>query len=66
MSKNAFRVPKYVDHVIEDPARGVIVGTLRVKPGGVAWASRDEKKWRRVPLGKFIEFMNANGTLKEK
>jgi hypothetical protein len=66
MSRNSFRVPKFVDHVIEDPERGRIVGTLRIKPSGVAWASRDEKKWRRVSLAKFIDFMNQNGKLKEK
>jgi hypothetical protein len=65
MSTNAFRVPKYADHVIvgED---NLVVGTVRVKPSGIAWAPADGKKWRRVSLARFIRFMEQHGALKEK
>lgn len=65
MSINAFRRPKFVDHIIED-ADGIVVGTIRVKPSGVGWAPADGKKWRNVPLEKFIAFMEEKGRLTEK
>jgi hypothetical protein len=65
MAKNSFRVPKFIDHVIEGDD-GLVVGTVRIKPSGVAWAPADGKKWRSVRLEKFIAFMDANGKLKEK
>jgi hypothetical protein len=55
VTTNSFRTPKFVDHIIEDDDRRV-VGTIRVKPSGVAWAPADGKKWRRVTLEKFIQF----------
>ena len=65
MSKNSFRTPKFVDHVIEDDD-GLVVGTVRIKPSGIGWAPADGKKWRTVPLEKFIAFMDGKGKLKEK
>lgn len=65
MAKNSFRIPKFVDHVIEGDD-GRVFGTLRIKPSGVAWAPADGKKWRSVGLEKFIAFMEDNGKLKEK
>jgi len=65
MAKNSFRIPKFVDHVIEGDD-GLIVGTLRIKPSGVAWAPAEGKKWRSISLSKFIAFMDDNGKLKEK
>ena len=65
MSKNSFRTPKFVDHVIEGDD-GLVVGTIRIKPSGVGWASADDKKWRTVSLEKFVAFMETKGTLKEK
>lgn len=65
MAKNAFRTPKFVDHIIEGED-GLVVGTLRIKPSGVAWAPADGKKWRGVALKKFVSFMQENGHLVEK
>ena len=65
MSKNSFRIPKFVDHVIESED-GLVVGTLRIKPSGVAWSPADGKKWRSVPLDKFMIFMDEHGRLTEK
>jgi hypothetical protein len=62
MAKNSFRIPKYVDHVIQDDD-GLVVGTLRIKPSGIAWAPADAKKWRSVPLVKFIELIDKAGRL---
>jgi hypothetical protein len=43
MSKNSFRIPKFVDHVIENED-GLVVGTLRIKPmrGHVVSGGREE------------------------
>ena len=65
MSTNTFRTPKFVDHIIQDE-EGLVVGTIRVKPSGIGWAPADGKKWRTVPLEKFILFMGDRGRLKEK
>jgi hypothetical protein len=65
MSTKAFRTPKFVDHVIQD-SDGVVIGTIRVKPSGVAWAPADGKKWRRVSLSKFTAFMEREGRMREK
>jgi hypothetical protein len=65
MAKNSFRIPKFVDHVIEDEDR-LVVGTLRIKPSGVAWSPADGKKWRSVRLDKFMAFMEEHGRLTEK
>lgn len=65
MSKNAFRTPKFVDHVIEGED-GLVVGTLRIKPSGIGWAGADDKKWRTVSLEKVVAFIEAKGKLKEK
>ncbi len=65
MSTNAFRTPKFVDHVIQDP-NGLVVCTIRIKPSGISWAPADGKKWRRVSLKKFVAFMEANGKMIEK
>jgi predicted hotdog family 3-hydroxylacyl-ACP dehydratase len=65
MGTNDFRRPKFVDHIIEDDD-GNIVCTIRVKPSGISWTPADGKKWRRVSLGKFAEFMQENGELTEK
>lgn len=65
MSTNAFRTPKFVDHVIQGED-GLVVGKIRVKPSGIGWAPKEGKKWRRVSLAKFIAFMMANGRMAEK
>lgn len=65
MAKNSFRIPKFVDHVIQDED-GLVVGTLRIKPSGVAWAPADGKKWRSIGLDKFVRFMEEHGAFKEK
>jgi hypothetical protein len=65
MARNSFRIPKYVDHIIQDED-GLVVGTVRVKPSGISWAPADGKKWRTVPLHRFVEFMEERGRLKEK
>jgi hypothetical protein len=65
MAKNSFRIPKFVDHIIQD-TNGRVVGTVRIKPSGIAWAPADGKKWRGVSLEKFVAFMDEHGKLKEK
>lgn len=65
MAKNSFRLPKFVDHVIEDE-HGLVKGTIRIKPSGIAWAPADGKKWRGVSLKRFIDFMEEHGRMKEK
>ncbi len=65
MSKNSFRRPEVVQVEIEDE-KGKLVGTVRVKPTSIMWATTDAKKWRRVTLAKFIEFMESAGEKGEK
>jgi hypothetical protein len=65
VATKTFRTPKFVDHVIQDDD-AVVIGTIRVKPSGVAWAPADGKKWRRVSLRKFVAFMEREGRLREK
>jgi hypothetical protein len=65
MTTNSFRIPKFIDHIIQDDD-GLVVGTLRIKPSGVAWSPADGKKWRTVRLRKFIEFMEEQGRFTEK
>jgi len=62
MAKNSLRRPELVEAQIEDE-KGKLVGTIRVKPTAVLWAKTDAKKWRRVQLAAFIEWIEANGEL---
>jgi hypothetical protein len=46
-----------VDIPIEGP-RERLVGWLRVEGHQVMWGDKETKKWRRVPLDSFIEWIN--------
>jgi hypothetical protein len=65
VAKNSLRRPELVEAQIEDE-NGKLVGTVRVKPTAIMWARTDAKKWRRVNLAKFIEWMEVEGELGEK
>lgn len=65
MAVNNFKPKKFYDHTIVGPD-GRFVGHIRVKPSGIHWAPADAKEWYGVPLAKFIEFMQAKGTRKQK
>ncbi len=45
---------------------GLAVGTIRVKPSGVAWAPTDGKRRRSLSLDKLVAFMETNGRLTVK
>ena len=65
MAKNTLRRPDLIEAQIEDE-NGKLIGTVRVKPTAIMWAPSDAKKWRRVGLAKFIEWIDAEGELGEK
>jgi len=67
MAKNSLRRPELIDTEIEDE-NGKLIGTVRVKPTSILWAPNDAKKWRRVSLAKFIEWIEDknNGELVDK
>ena len=65
MAKNSLRRPELVDTQIEDE-NGKLVGTVRVKPTCILWARTEAKKWRRISLAKFIEWIETEGELGDK
>ena len=65
MSVNSFRPRKFEDFEIVD-GNEKVVGHVRVKPSGVLWAPSNAKVWYGVPLKKFAEFMESNGTKQNK
>lgn len=60
MAKKSFDVPKYSDFkVMED---GKTVGTIRVKPTGILWAAKNEKKkWRALTIEQFGSLAEKHG-----
>jgi hypothetical protein len=66
-AKRDLRRPELIDTEIEDE-NGKLIGTVRVKPTSILWAPNDAKKWRRVSLAKFIEWIEDedNGELVDK
>jgi hypothetical protein len=56
-TKRRIRRPEYVDIPIE--GRGEqLVGWLRVEAHRIMWGDKATKKWRRVPLDRFIAWIN--------
>jgi hypothetical protein len=48
---------EFVDIPIEGPGER-LVGWLRVEAHRIMWGDKETKKWRRVPLDNFIEWIN--------
>jgi hypothetical protein len=55
-SGRRFRRPDVIDIPIEQHDK--ILGTLRVEPNRIMWGNEETKKWRRVPLDRFIDWIN--------
>lgn len=60
MATNQFNPRKYENFEILD-GDSKKVGEIRVKPSGILWAPKGSKRWYRVDLKKFAEFMEQNG-----
>ena len=58
---NQFRRPSHQDHHILD-ANNKKIGTLRVKPTGVAWKPASKQKSYSVSLNAFIEWITTPST----
>jgi hypothetical protein len=65
MAKNKFRGPDYEEHSFEDQD-GNLIGKIRVKPSGILWKKADGKKYYRVTLDKFIEWILEKGETVEQ
>ena len=51
-----FGSPQNYDHEIQD-LKGKKIGTVRVKPTGIAWKPRNARKFYSVSLDKFTEWI---------
>jgi hypothetical protein len=56
-SGRRIRRPEFVEIAIEG-RDDKILGRLRVEPNRIMWGDKETKKWRRVPLERFIEWIN--------
>jgi hypothetical protein len=59
-----FEAKGFEDFKILDDGR--VVGEVRIKPSGIAWAPKGSHKWHRVSLEAFAEFAIKNGTEQKK
>ena len=68
-AKRRIRRPEFVDVPIEGQGER-LVGWLRVEGHRIMWGDKETKKWRRVPLDRFIAWINdpkaSNSELVEK
>jgi hypothetical protein len=63
--KNQFVSQAYFDHEIQDE-NGSKIGTLRVKPVGLAWKGRGKQSFLAVDLQKFVDWISEPGTKARK
>jgi hypothetical protein len=54
---SAIRRPEFVEIPIEGKGEK-LVGRLRVEGHRIMWGDKETKKWRRVPLDRFIQWIN--------
>ena len=57
--KNEFGRPSLYDHDIVDEDGKV--GTIRVKPSGIAWKPKNGQKFYSISLTKFADWIMENG-----
>ena len=57
---NSFRSRKFEDFEILGHA-GAVVGHIRIKPSGVAWAPKSGNDWYSLPLTKFGKLAVEHG-----
>ena len=66
---SGIRRPEFVEIPIEGKDEK-LVGRLRVEGHRIMWGDKETKKWRRVPLDSFIQWINdpkaSNSDLVEK
>lgn len=56
---NEFGRPSFYDHdIVNDDGK---VGTIRVKPTGVAWKPKNARKFFTISLANFSEWIEENG-----
>lgn len=56
---NQFRMPDHIEQVYKDEERNMI-GTLRIKPSGIAWKSKNHHKFFSVSLDDFTEWIQSD------
>ena len=54
-----FGARKFEDFQIKENRR--VVGTLRVKPGGLLWAPSRSRRWYRIGMDAFSTYMQEHG-----
>jgi hypothetical protein len=60
----SFEPKEFEDFKIMD--EGKVVGAIRIKPSGIAWAPKGSHRWHRVSLEAFGEFALKHGTEQKK
>lgn len=58
---NQFKSPEFTQFTILDED-GATVGTIRLKPSSVLWKGSSERKFHRVSLQKFVDWMTDPAT----
>ena len=56
-----FASPQYYDHEILD-LEGKKIGTVRVKPTGIAWKPKNGRQFYSVQLEKFAEWIMSSNS----
>jgi hypothetical protein len=64
MAKKEFYLPKFVDYEIYED--GTLIGHVRVKPSGIAWADKGSQSWNRLSIEDFANLAKKHGTKQEK
>ncbi len=55
----SFSKPTHITEQIND-SDGKIIGTIRLKPNGILWKPKGQRKYRAVKLETFIEWITNN------
>jgi hypothetical protein len=59
---NKFVTPSFVEETVINATTSVIIGTIRVKPSGVLWKPKGQRKYYAVNLDQFIGWITAPST----
>lgn len=57
---NSFSSPKYIEETIVNDDG--VVGYIRIKPSGILWKPKGERKYFSVPLERFTDWITAPKT----
>ena len=59
---NKFATPAHIEETIVDATTGATIGTIRVKPSGLLWKPKGQRKYYQVSLDTFTAWITNAAT----